>query len=73
MAPFHVQKNANSLYILAKGDPDLRKAIVKGCKPELIRCLCEIADNVFRGNLLLSSAQKQELTRHSCEAATVGQ
>jgi len=37
MASSRVQKNANSLYVLAKSDPELRKAIVKGCKRELIR------------------------------------
>jgi hypothetical protein len=56
--------HAVQLKILRDAKPALRKQILNKCNKEFVKCLCECAHNVLKGNVPLTPAQKQKLSRH---------
>lgn len=66
-----VRRHADVLKVMAKAKPQLCKAIIKGAAPDLIHCMCECAQNVLKGNVPLTSAQKTRLARFKQDLRTV--
>lgn len=68
MAP-RVKTHRAVLEVLHKAKPALRKAIVQAADKDVIYTLCEICDNLLRGNIPLSEEQKKKLksTEHKSE------
>ena len=60
--PRSINKYAQKLRMLRDAKPKLRKTIL--CDKGLITCLCECSENILKGNVPLSSAQKRNLRRH---------
>src|SRR5713101_3109539 len=52
------------LEVLSKGNINQRKGVIDGANKELINCICEICLNILRGNLTITSKQKQHLKHH---------
>lgn len=52
----------NALQYLSK---EQREAILRKADPRMIRCVCECALNVLRGNIPLKSGQRKKLRRHA--------
>lgn len=63
MAP-RVQKHRAVLQVLQNAKPSLRKAIIQASDKDLVYSLCEIADNLLRGNIPLTDTQKSKLQRY---------
>ena len=59
-----LQKHANILKVLAKAKPSLQKAIISAGDKGLVDTLCDCAQNILRGNVPLTSRQKNCLRRH---------
>lgn len=59
-----VRRHADVLKLMTKAKPQLCKAIIKGAEPDLIHCRCECVQNVLKGNVPLTPAQKTRLTRY---------
>ena len=59
-----VRKQIDFLKVLCKATPKQRKGIIEGANNELIKAICECALNCLKGNVSLSSGQKQKLARH---------
>jgi len=59
-----VQKHAVQLKMLRDATPRLRKQIMHHCGKEFLDCVCECVKNVLKGNVPLTSSQKQNLSRH---------
>jgi hypothetical protein len=59
-----VKKNLIRLKRICKTTKKGRDKILKNADIELIRCLCEIAENTLNNNIHLSNAQYQKLARH---------
>ncbi len=59
-----VKRHAGTLHVLAKGSPHTRKAILKHADTDLMKCLCECAHNVIKGNIPISTHQKSRLKRY---------
>ena len=59
-----VQKHAVQLKMLRDATPRLRKQIMHHCGKEILDCVCECVKNVLKGNVPLTSSQKQNLSRH---------
>lgn len=59
-----MKKHANTLQYLCKCDKNVANAIVKHGKPDLINCFSEISTNVLNGNVKLSQAQKNKLSKY---------
>src|SRR6218665_1893165 len=55
---YHVQ-----LKLLKEASAIMRKEILKNCKKYLLCCLCECAQNVLKGNVPMTKAQKTKLAR----------
>lgn len=53
-----------ALYFLNK---EQRRAILRSADCALVRCICECALNVLRGNVQLSPLQKQRLRQHAAK------
>jgi hypothetical protein len=50
-----IKPNFNALQLLKDAKPKLRKAIITNCTPDLVKCICECAVNVLKGNINLSA------------------
>ena len=59
-----VRKHAAMLQMIAKARPDLRKTLVKMADEDVIRAICECADNTLKGHVHLTSVQKRRLARY---------
>ena len=59
-----VKKQAPVLLALTKGDPSVRKAILRGADKELLRCISECALNILNGNVPLKPAERKALKKH---------
>ena len=59
-----VHKHAVQLKMLRDATPKLRKQILHHCDKDFLNCVCECVKNVLKGNVPLTSAQKQKLSRH---------
>jgi hypothetical protein len=60
----HVRKHAAILRTIQKARPDLRKSLIQLADEDLIRCICECADNTLKGNVKLTPAQHKKLSRY---------
>lgn len=60
----HLRKHAAILRTIYKARPDLRKNLLKLADQDLIRCICECADNTLKGHVKLTSSQKTKLSRY---------
>jgi hypothetical protein len=59
-----LKRNAPFLKLLYKSSPNIRKKLLRNhCSPDFIDCICECAKNVLKGNVPLSSTQKEALRR----------
>ena len=65
--PSKVKKYSNYLHTLAAAKPAMCKAMIKNAEPNLIKCLCECALNILKGNVPLTGGQKQRLKRHKTQ------
>ncbi|KAK3925500.1 Putative uncharacterized transposon-derived protein, partial [Frankliniella fusca] len=52
------------LQVLQSAKPKLRKAILENSDKALVFAICEICDNLLRGNIPLSDSNKAKLKRH---------
>ena len=59
-----VHKHAVQLKMWRDASPKLRKQILHHCGEDFLNCVCQCVMNVSTGNLPLTSAQKQKLSRH---------
>ena len=59
-----VRKHAIQLKMLRDASPKLRKQILHHCGKDFLNCVCECVKKVLKGNVPLTSAQKQKLSRH---------
>lgn len=59
-----LKKHAHTLAFLSKTQPKTAHSIIKTADKDLIKCLCECAHNILKGNVHLSSIQKTKLKRH---------
>jgi hypothetical protein len=50
----------------AKRKPE-RNAILKHSNKEVIICICEVIDNILRGNVPITTTQKKKLLRYKSE------
>ena len=59
-----VHKHSVQLKMLRDASPELRKQILHHCGKDFLNCVCECVKNVLKGNVPLTSSQKQKLSRH---------
>lgn len=59
-----MQRHEDLLKVLLKSSPRMRRAILGAADKELIDCLCECAVNILRGNVTLSSEQRERLRKY---------
>ena len=59
-----VHKHAVQLKMLRDASPELRKQILHHCGKDFLNCVCECVKNVLKGNVPLTSSQKQKLSHH---------
>ncbi|KAK3909092.1 ATP-dependent Clp protease adapter protein ClpS 2 [Frankliniella fusca] len=52
------------LQVLQSAKPKLRKAILDNSDRALVYAICEICDNLLRGNIPISESHKVKLRRH---------
>jgi hypothetical protein len=59
-----LKKYVPYLRLLFKAKPNVRNAMLRDhCSDDFVRCICECATNVLKGNVPLTPAQKSQLTR----------
>lgn len=57
-----LRKYASYLKKLHKASPKVKKALLKNNKdPDFVKCLCECANNIIKGNVALSEAQRRQI------------
>ena len=56
-----VRKHGKMVLALTEASPKFRKKIIQEAPAELVNCISECCQNVLKGNVPLSSAQKQKL------------
>ena len=59
-----LRSQASTLQLLHKAKPSLQKAIIANGNDQLIRCICDCALNVLKGNAPISQQDKRRLGRH---------
>ena len=59
-----MKHNSDLLRVLAHSSPKQRKAILKTCHVDLIKCLAEISLNVLQGVVPINTIQKKKLQRY---------
>lgn len=59
-----LKRNLDFLRVLQKANPKQRKGILENGNKDLILCLCEVIDNILRGNVNLNSKQKKDLGKY---------
>ena len=59
-----LKRQATVLQALAKSHPHVCQAILQGADKDLLQCLSECANNILRGNVNLTAAQKTQLTKY---------
>lgn len=59
------KKNTDILRALYHLNPAQRISVLKKANPQLIRCICECALNILKGNVSLEPHQKSKLKRHA--------
>lgn len=63
MSP-NLRKYAHHLKVMSKASPTMCKAMIKAGDMGLVKCLCECALNILKGNVAVGSTQKSKLARH---------
>ena len=58
-----LKKHLELLKLLKKSKPSQRKTILKLADKEFIYCLCECIDNTLKGNVKLTAAKHQQLSK----------
>lgn len=58
-----IKRNAVLLKALYHATPQKRKDIIAHCSPDFLQALCEIALNLLKGNIPLSTSQYKKLKR----------
>lgn len=48
------------------------KSVVKNSKNDFIQCLCEVVENILRGNIPLTKTQKRNLNRYKNSLRQIG-
>ena len=66
-----VQREIDFLKVLCKASPKQRCGIIEGANNELIKVICECALNCLKGNVPLTTAQRQKLCRHKQKLQTL--
>ena len=59
-----LRNNVPYLHVLARGNNTQRQGILEGANTDLVKCLCECALNVLKGNVPLSHQEKTKLKGH---------
>ena len=59
-----IERHCHILQVLSKCSKKQCKAILKTAESDLIKCLCECACNIIKGNVQLTSKQKSKLSKH---------
>ena len=59
-----LKKHASDIVYLQKARPCIRKHLFTKADRSLVNCLCECADNIFRGNVPLTKLQNEKLKRN---------
>lgn len=62
--PF-AKKQFPILNALCSLNRDQRKHIIQNAKCDLLKCICECALNILRGNVPISEAEKKKLKKHA--------
>jgi hypothetical protein len=52
------------LKTIAKARPDLRRMLVQMADKDLVRAICECADNTLKGHVKMNSVQKRKLAKY---------
>ena len=60
------------LKLLLEANPKLKKAIIKYATPDVVKAISEIALNMLKGVIKLTSNQKHRLSRYKKEFHTLG-
>ena len=68
-----LKKYAGHIHALSNSSPHMCKAITKHAEPGLVKCLCECALNILKGNVPVSAAQKRKLSRHKTDLRSLAQ
>lgn len=58
------KKNAILLQAICEASPQQRRALVNSADLQLVRCICECALNILKGNVPLKSTEKKKLSKH---------
>ena len=59
-----LRKHASEIVYLQKARPCVSKHIIDKADRSLIECLCECADNILKGNVQLTRAQRDKLKKN---------
>lgn len=60
----HLKKNFALLRALQTANARQRKAIISTSPNHLIRSICEIADNLLKGNVVLNPVERKRLNKY---------
>lgn len=58
------EKNLDYLSVLCKCNSKQRSHIINAADQQLIKTICDCAENVLSGNIKINSEQKKRLSRH---------
>ena len=59
-----MKRNIDTLRVLHKANPKLRKAILANSNNDLVLALCEVVWNILNGTVHLSTKAKRNLSKH---------
>jgi len=60
-----LKKYFHHLHVLKDcGSCQKRKNFVKNCQNDFVKCLCEVCDNLLKGNIPVNKEQRKKLYRH---------
>lgn len=67
-----LKRNLHLLKTIRTGTPKLRKAVLKNCSNDLIKCLAECSHNVLEGNVPLPAKHRRPLLRYKKNVRLLG-
>lgn len=59
-----LRKQGPTLRFLQKAPASVQRSIIKKASPELVRCICDCAFNILKGNVQISPCHKRKLSKH---------
>jgi hypothetical protein len=62
--PKLLQKYFHHLHVLSSCKACERKLLIGNLPTDLVRCICEVCDNLLQGNIPISQTDKKKLVRH---------